>query len=123
MADKQKAGSPRVYHLRIGARLDDKWMDWFEGFAMASRGNGETLLSGPVADQAALHGVLAKIHRLGVPLLLVARADCPCPNRNCPRRGRCSECAAHYAAVGREPYCLRARSKWDKRCTALVEPR
>ena len=111
MADKRDAGSARIYHLRIGAKLDDKWMDWFEGFAMASRGNGETLLSGPVADQAALHGVLNRIHSLGLSLLLVARTGCPCSSKNCPRRGQCRSCAGHYAANGKEPCCFRKAAR------------
>ena len=125
MSDTQDAASRRIYHLRVGAELDAQWADWFDGFVMAARPatgreSGETLLSGPVQDQAALHGVLAQIHRLGLPLLLVAQSDCPCPNRNCPRHARCADCAAHYAASAREPFCLKPRSKWDKRCEALI---
>jgi hypothetical protein len=122
MIENQDRASRQIYHIRIGAELDEKWADWFDGFVMASRSGGETLLSGPVADQAALHGVLAQIHRLGLPLLLVAQSGCPCSNRNCLRHGRCVECAGHYAARSREPFCLRPKSKWDKRCAVLVEP-
>lgn len=111
----------RIYHIRVKGELDAKWADWFEGFAMASRENGETLLSGAVVDQAALHGVLDKIHGLGLPLLLVAQADCPCPTRNCTRRGQCRACAAYHATEGRLPFCLRPRSKWDRRCAAITE--
>jgi hypothetical protein len=89
---------------------------------MASRESGETLLNGPVADQAALHGVLNRIHSLGLSLLLVARSGCPCTSKNCPRRGQCQACAAHHAANGKQPYCFRG-GKWDKRCTVLIEVR
>jgi hypothetical protein len=119
MAHTQEGISGQIYHIRVKGELDAKWDDWFEGFVMAARDNGETLLSGPVADQAALHGVLAKIHGLGLPLLLVAQADCPCPSTKCPRRGRCRECAAHYGAKGKLPFCLRARTRWDRQCTAI----
>ena len=123
MADRQEVSKQRIYHIRVRGELDEKWADWFEGYAMASRENGETLLSGTVVDQAALHGVLDKLHSLGLPLLLVAQADCPCPSKNCPRRGQCQECAAHHAVKGRLSFCLRAKTKWDKRCAALTEAR
>jgi len=123
MANRQEVIKRRIYHIRVEGELDAKWTDWFEGFVMASRENGETLLSGAVADQAALHGVLDKIHGLGLPLLLVVRADCPCTSKNCSRRGQCRECAAYHAAKDRLPFCLRARTKWDKRCAALTEAR
>jgi hypothetical protein len=83
---------------------------------MASRENGQTLLVGPAVDQSALHGVLGKIHSLGLPLLLVGRTECPCSKKKCPRRARCQECAAHHIASGGLPYCLRERTRWDKRC-------
>ena len=123
MTDVRETIELSIYHIRVGGELDDKWADWFEGFVMASREGGETLLSGPVVDQAALLGVLNQVHSLGLTLLLVARTDCPCPSKNCPRHGRCSECAAHYEAGRREPFCFRSRSKWDKWCAALVEAR
>lgn len=67
MVDKQELYNGNIYHIRVKGSLDEKWADWFEGFAMASRGNGETLLSGAVLDQAALQGVLDRIHSLGLP--------------------------------------------------------
>ena len=70
-----------IYHIRVKGNLDEKWADWFEGFVMTSRDDGETLLTGAVVDQAALHGVLGKIHSLGLPLLLVAQTDCPCSSK------------------------------------------
>jgi hypothetical protein len=121
MADERVDAETSIYHIRIQSNLDQKWADWFEGFVMASRANGETLLSGAVLDQAALHGALAKIHSLGLPLLLVARTGCPCPSKSCVRHGRCRACAAHYGDEGKLPYCFRARSRWDRQCTALTE--
>jgi hypothetical protein len=112
-----------VYHIRVKGNLDEKWADWFEGFVMASRGNGQTLLTGAVADQAALYGVLGKIHSLGLPLLMVVQAECPCPKRSCPRRGQCLECATYYGANGKLPFCLRERTKWDKQCAVLTVAR
>lgn len=121
MADSQEFAGKDIYHIRVKGGLDEKWADWFEGFVMASRDTGETLLSGAVQDQAALHGALAKIHSLGLPLLLVARTDCPCSKANCPRRGLCSECVAFHGSKGKLPYCFRAKTRWDKQCIALTE--
>jgi hypothetical protein len=123
MIDRQTLHSENVYHIRVKGNLDEKWADWFEGFVMASRGDGETQLSGAVMDQAALQGVLGKIHSLGLPLLLVAQTGCPCPSKNCPRRGQCHECAAHYSDNGKLPFCFRERTRWDKQCTAFMKPK
>ena len=67
------------YEICVKGHLDSHWSDWFEGFAMAEgrswtiapKDNGETLLSGPVIDQAALYGVLIKVRDLGLPLISV----------------------------------------------------
>lgn len=123
MTDKQTPGARPFYHIRVQGTLDQKWADWFDGFVIVSRDNGQTLLTGPVGDQAALHGVLAKIRDLGLPLLFAVQTDCPCPKKNCPRRGQCQECAAYHGAKGKLPYCFRQRSQWDKRCAALVDSR
>jgi len=64
-------GSPTVYQIRIKGRLDQGWTDWFEGLAITEDENGDTLVSGPVVDQAALHGLLKKVRDLGIPLLSV----------------------------------------------------
>ena len=123
MADKSTPDTRPFYHIRVQGTLDQKWADWFDGFVIVSRDNGQTLLTGPVADQAALHGVLAKIRDLGLPLLLAVQTDCPCPKRNCPRRGRCQECAAYHGVKGKLPFCFRQKSQWDKRCAALLNAR
>ncbi|MEM8810328.1 MAG: hypothetical protein AAGF01_30295 [Cyanobacteria bacterium P01_G01_bin.38] len=59
------------YEICVKGHLDQRWSDWFEGFAIALKDNGETLLSGPVVDQAALYGVLIKVRDLGLPLVSV----------------------------------------------------
>jgi hypothetical protein len=64
---------PAIYQIRVQGHLDHKWSDWFAGLTIASQGDGETLLTGAVVDQAALHGILAKIADLGLPLLCVVR--------------------------------------------------
>lgn len=61
------------YEIRLVGHLDDCWADWFDGLTIIREGNGDTLLTGPVADQAALHGVLKKVRDLGMPLISVAR--------------------------------------------------
>lgn len=63
------------YQIRIKDHLDDKWSGWFEGLTITVETNGETLLSGPVADQAALHGLLKKVRNLGLTLLSINRVE------------------------------------------------
>ena len=60
-----------TYHVCVRGHLDDRWSEWFGGLAIHLQDNGTTALIGPVADQAALHGVLARIRDLGLPLLEV----------------------------------------------------
>lgn len=62
-----------VYQVRVRGVIDSHWSDWFEGLSIRPQENGDTLLTGPVRDQAALHGLLAKIRDLGLPLLSVER--------------------------------------------------
>ena len=62
---------PANYEIRVRGVLDNHWSDWFEGMAISSDVPGQTLIAGPVTDQAALHGLLAKIRDLGLPLLSV----------------------------------------------------
>jgi hypothetical protein len=64
---------PGLYEIRIKGHLDDRWATWFVGLTLTREDNGETLLSGPVVDQAALHGLLRKVRDLGMPLLSVIR--------------------------------------------------
>ena len=60
-----------VYQIKIRGQLVPKWMDWFEGLTITLEDDGNTLLTGTVIDQAALHGWLKKIRDLGIPLLSV----------------------------------------------------
>ena len=62
-----------VYEIRIKGHLGHQWTDWFEGLTITLEDNGETLLTGPVVDQAALHGVLKKVRDVAMPLLSVNR--------------------------------------------------
>jgi len=64
---------PRVYQIRLKGHLGREWTHWFEGLAITALDTGETLLTGPVVDQAALHGVLRKVRDVGIPLLSVNR--------------------------------------------------
>jgi len=66
-------GQPMIYQIRIKGHLGRQWTDWFGGLTLTLEDNGETLLTGPVVDQAALHGVLRKVRDLGMPLLSVIR--------------------------------------------------
>ena len=62
---------PRQYQLRVKGRLGDRWVEWFEGLTLTPAENDETLITGWVADQAALHGLLKKVRDLGLPLISV----------------------------------------------------
>ena len=59
------------YEIRLQGRLDQRWASWFDGMTLSTDADGTTLLRGPVADQAALHGLLARLRDLGLPLLSV----------------------------------------------------
>ena len=62
-----------VYQIRLKGHLGQQWTAWFEGLTLTLEDNGDTLLTGPVVDQAALHGLLKKVRDLGMPLLAVIR--------------------------------------------------
>jgi hypothetical protein len=66
------------YEIRVLGTLDDRWSSWFSGLHVASNPTGETTLTGPLRDQAALHGVLARVRDMGLPLIAVRRLD-PAP--------------------------------------------
>ncbi len=73
-SESEKA-QPLVYQIRIKGHLGRQWADWFGGLTIIALDNGETLLTGPVLDQAALHGVLRKVRDVGMPLLSVNRVQ------------------------------------------------
>ncbi len=64
---------PWLYEIRLKGHLDDRWSSWFEGLTLIREDNGETLLTGPVVDQAALYGLLRKVRDAGMPLLSLTR--------------------------------------------------
>ncbi len=62
---------PTIYQIRVKGHLGSQWTDWFGGLTVTLEDNGETLLTGPVVDQAALHGLIKKVRDLGMPLVSV----------------------------------------------------
>ena len=69
---REPAQSP-IYQIRIHGHLGSQWTDWFEGLTIRLEDNGDTVLTGPVVDQAALYGLLRRVRDLGMPLLSVIR--------------------------------------------------
>jgi hypothetical protein len=69
---KTNPGQPVVYQIRIKGHLSREWTDWFEGMTITLEKDGNTLLTGSVVDQAALHGLLKKVRDLGLPLVSVS---------------------------------------------------
>ena len=74
-ASSEDQSKPGLYEIRIKGHLDDQWADWFEGLTITLEDNGNTLLTGPVIDQAALHGLLKKVRDLGMPLVSVSPVE------------------------------------------------
>jgi len=68
---KTDPAQPMVYQIRIKGHLGSQWTDWFEGLTITLEEDGDTLLTGPVTDQAALYGLLKKVRDLGLPLVSV----------------------------------------------------
>jgi hypothetical protein len=69
------ADRPAIYEVRLSGQLGAQWQDWFAGLTVSPADGGETLVTGPVADQAALHGLLRKVRDLGLPLISVNRVS------------------------------------------------
>ncbi len=69
------SSQPMVYQIRIKGHLSERWADWFEGMIITREENGDTLLTGPVIDQAALHGLLKKVRDVGMQLIAVNRVN------------------------------------------------
>jgi hypothetical protein len=72
---KSDPGQPVIYEIRIKGHLGHRWTDWFGGMTITLEDNGDTLFTGPVVDQAALHGLLKKVRDLGMPLISVMRVE------------------------------------------------
>ncbi len=66
---------PTVYEIRLAGHLCGQWTDWFGGLTITLGEDGDTVLTGPVADQAALHGLLKKVRDVGLPLISVNRVE------------------------------------------------
>jgi hypothetical protein len=69
----------RRYEIRFTGHLDAHWTGWFDGLTVSHESDGTTVISGPIADQAALHGVLQRVRDLGLPLVSVIRMDADQP--------------------------------------------
>ncbi len=79
---KKESSQPVLYQIRVKGHLGHQWTDWFEGLTITLEEDGDTLLTGPVIDQAALHGLLKKVRDLGISLVSVSpvesgRSDMP----------------------------------------------
>jgi hypothetical protein len=72
---------PGWYEIRLKGHLDARWAAWFDGMTLTREGDGTTRLRGPIADQAALHGLLQRVRDLGLPLLAVAQVEAAGENR------------------------------------------
>jgi hypothetical protein len=62
------------YEIRLKGHLDTRWAAWFDGLSLTNESDGITLIQGPIADQAALHGLLQKVRDVGLPLVSVTQA-------------------------------------------------
>ena len=69
-----------TYEVRVAGHLDDHWATWLDDFTLTRDDDGTTLLTGPVTDQAQLHGLLARVRDLGVPLLSLRTVDASNPS-------------------------------------------
>ena len=80
---------PMLYQIRLQGHLAPQWQTWFDELTIVLAANGETLLTGPVVDQAALHGLLKKVRDLGMPLIAVVRLD-SAPGQHADATDSCS---------------------------------
>lgn len=65
----------RLYEIRVTGHLESRWARWFDGLTLTNESGGTTVIRGPVADQAALHGLLRKLHDVGLPLISVVQVQ------------------------------------------------
>jgi hypothetical protein len=70
-----------IYRIRLNGHLGRTWAEWFEGWSIALEDEGDTVLTGPVVDQATLHGLLKRVRDLGMPIVSVVRVE---PDRPTP---------------------------------------
>ncbi len=75
LSSRDESSQPVVYQIRLKGHLGPQWADWFEGLTITLQENGDTLLTGPVVDQAALHGLLKQVRDLGLPLISVSPVE------------------------------------------------
>ena len=94
MTQLRQPGGPAEYRIRVAGHLDEHWSPWFGDLTLSHDSDGATSITGVVADQAQLHGVLAKVRDLGVTLLSVQAGDLaatvaqPAPTRHTSSRCR-----------------------------------
>ena len=75
--DDRRDGRVTIYEIRVRGLLDPQWSSWFDGLRVEDAGPDETVIVGPVSDQAALHGLLTRVRDVGLPLLSVRVLDEP----------------------------------------------
>ena len=80
--DPTTDGGPAAgrYEIRLQGRLHERWAAWFDGLSVRQADDGTTVISGSIADQAALHGLLQRVRDLGLPLISVERVDSAPPD-------------------------------------------
>ena len=104
--EPKPTSQPVVYQIRLKGHLGSQWTDWFGGLTITLEDNGDTLLTGPVIDQAALHGLLKKVRDLGMPLVSVSPVEPgpsaalgTSPSTTLPLRGLCGTGQADQSDV------------------------
>ncbi len=73
--------APGRYEIRLKGHLNSRWSAWFDGLSLTTESDGTTIIQGPVADQAALHGLLQKVRDVGLPLISVTQIEPSSPTR------------------------------------------